>query len=168
MALGLLSFPGVISATLAWDGPINKPSQSQPLWPKYTSHGVGGEGWRCKCYRHRHSAHPGNTRSAYLVGKRSVSQPDWGILGCNGPRVSGLAYGLDPGSNFVVSQGIFKMLSECLHETVKVAQLWGIIIVEGDHPLSCEHLQCHGYTPLLHLFGGYFWMILLHVGPEKP
>lgn len=58
------------------------------------------------------------------------------------------------------------MLLKCCHEAIKVFQLWGIIIVESDHPFCCSSLQCYGHIPHLGPLSDYLQAILLHVGPN--
>lgn len=82
----------------------------------------------------------------------------WGV-GSHGTVAPG--YGLDLGSGFVVCQGIFIMLLECPHETVKVVQLWGIIIVKGDPQLQSPPVPWLHTTPL-----PLRWLFLDHIGPD--
>lgn len=61
---------------------------------------------------------------------------------------------------------IFEAFLECFHEMIKVPQLWSIVIMEGDYPLHCGSLQCHGHTLNLGPLRYYHWTIFLHVDPD--
>lgn len=94
----------------------------------------GGCPWRCRCCRLHYSAHLWSSQLGCPVANRWACTQVTKLLGVLSHSSVSLVDGFDVFSGFAISQGVLESLAECHHESIEVSQLWGIVIMEGDHP----------------------------------